>query len=790
MHYLRIGLITFLIAGFIDVYSQDPVNSWAYIEIDDSKGKWGDYQEPEWLNYFGLDAGDLNGDGFKDILNGRWVYLNPGQNMDAQWTKVDLGINVDGILIMDVDNDERPDLIAQALPDIYWMEAETAAGLVWNATKIGQVPATSHTNSQGFVKAQIYGGGTEEFLIAGNGNIYCFQVPKKPEKDQWEVQLVGENTSDEGIGVGDIDGDGDIDFVAGRRPDGGDEPLIVVWFENPGHSTGNWKDYELGTTNHPADRVGVTDLNGDNKADVVVCEERYPGLEPDGNIFWFEQAQSPTGKWTKHRIVTQYSSNNLDIADMDHDGDMDIITGEHKGPTLELQIWENDGAGEFSKKRVDTGKESHLGTLVRDMDGDGDMDIISTGWDHYQFVHLWRNDRVSSESINWRLISSEANEIEVPNSGNQQTASLVADVDQDGINDFFIAERTAAPSLVLYRYQDGSWTRNIIDNEPLNIEAGSASHDIDGDGDLDIVFAGDSDNNEVWWWENPFPKLDAEIPWKRYNIKKSGPNKHHDQMFIDLDDDGVLELVFWNQGGHTLTLAEIPENPKLNQEWPMKVLYKYAIDSEMEPLVGLNGYPGWQSVNEHEGLIKIDIDGDGLEDIVGGGRWFKYNEGTITENIIDASYTFSRSIAGQFIEGGRPEVILVVGDGLGPMYLYQWHEWEDYKKGTGTWKKTLLIDELDNGHTLEALDFNGDGHLDIFSAEMRFGEGNPDSKIRILLGNGKGEFVEMIVAEGYGLHEGKIADLDGDGDYDILGKPYTWKAPNLNIWINDGKINQ
>jgi hypothetical protein len=34
------------------------------------------------------------------------------------------------------------------------------------------------------------------------------------------------------------------------------------------------------------------------------------------------------------------------------------------------------------------------------------------------------------------------------------------------------------------------------------------------------------------------------------------------------------------------------------------------------------------------------------------------------------------------------------------------------------------------------------------------------------------------------VHEGRIVDLDGDGDLDILGKPYTWQAPRLDIWIN------
>lgn len=781
-----IGLMLLLVSG---IYAQGKVSNWTYIQVDNEKNKWGDYDEPGWLRYFGLDMGDFNHDGMKDILSGRQVYLNPGKSMTGEWQKVDLGSNVDGILVMDVDGDEYADVIAQALPEVFWFEATNTEGTKWESIKIGEVPPTSHVNSQGFEKAQIIKGGKEEFVIAGNGDIYCFEIPDRPDRGDWKVTLIASNTSDEGIGTGDINGDGDVDIAAGRRPEGGDEPLIIVWYENPGDGSGHWKDAEIGRTNHPADRVEIADLNGDGRKDIIVTEERYPGIEPDGNLFWYEQPEENRDPWFRHRVVTQYSMNNLDIVDLDHDRDIDLLTSEHKGPVLELQLWENDGRGNFVKNLLDKGKESHLGTQVADMDNDGDQDIVSIGWDNYQFVHLWRNEAVSTATRKWRLVSSANGEIEVPNSGNQQTASLTMDVDKDGDMDFFITERATAPSVTMFRYEKGMWDRYVIDDGPLRIEAGSTSADIDGDGDEDIVFGGESQSNEVWWWENPYPDFDPQKPWKRYTIKKSGANKHHDQMFIDFDGDGRLELVFWNQGGHKLIMAEIPDNPKSVEEWPMQVVYQYSTDSEMEPAVGLNGYPGWQSVNEHEGLAKIDIDGDGTDDIVGGGRWFKYDKGKFIENIIDASFTFSRSAAGQFIEGGRPEVILTVGDGIGPMYMYQWREREG-RQGSGTWERIKLLDGSDNSHTIDVIDFNKDGHLDIFSAEMRFGENNPDSKLRILLGDGKGNFRDMVIAEGYGVHEGKITDLDGDGDLDILGKPYTWNAPLLNIWINEGPAEE
>jgi len=203
------------------------------------------------------------------------------------------------------------------------------------------------------------------------------------------------------LDIGDLDKDG--------------EPLIVVWFENPGSISGEWKNTEIGKSNHPIDRVEVADLNGDGKSDIVISEERYPGKEPDGNLFWYEQPDDPSNtKWNRHRVVTQYSMNNLDIGDLDKDGDIDLVTNEHKGPVLETQVWVNDGTGEFKKVIVDTGKESHLGTQLADMDNDGDLEIVGTGWDNYKFVHLWRNDAIHANLFKWRHYSSVNGDMDFP----------------------------------------------------------------------------------------------------------------------------------------------------------------------------------------------------------------------------------------------------------------------------------------------------------------------------------------------------------------------------------------
>lgn len=386
---------------------------------------------------------------------------------------------------------------------------------------------------------------------------------------------------------------------------------------------------------------------------------------------------------------------------------------------------------------------------------------------------------------NWKHISTTNGMLEIPFPGDQQTSSLIADIDNDGIPEIFITDRTKAPSVVMYKLKGEKWDRYIIDNDPVRIEAGSTQWDITGNGYVDIVFGGDGGSGEVWWWENPYPNLDKNKPWVRRTIKKDGARKHHDVLFGDFTGNGKGELIFWNQGANALMLAEIPQNVRSVDSWDYRPIFEYSGDSEMKQH-GYENLPAWKRVNEHEGLVKIDIDGDGLNDIVGAGLWFKYmGDGKFMPNTIDARYTFSRVIAGQLIEGGRPEVVLAPGDGKAPLIMYEWMP--SRRPNQGSWFETIILDELWNAHSLDIIDFNGDGFLDIFVAEMNISGENPQAKARILLGDGKGNFKDYIITEGFGHHESKIVDLNGDGLYDILGKPYNWETPRLDIWINKRK---
>ncbi|MCS7304333.1 MAG: VCBS repeat-containing protein [Thermoguttaceae bacterium] len=361
----------------------------------------------------------------------------------------------------------------------------------------------------------------------------------------------------------------------------------------------------------------------------------------------------------------------------------------------------------------------------------------------------------------WTYLSSALGNLPPPNTGTQQTACLVLDIDKDKIDDFVIAERTQSPSVVWYKYQGNRrWAKYVVELEPLHIEAGGDFCDIDADGDLDIVFTGDWQSDGVWWWENPYPQYLPDKPWKRRTIKSGDGARHqHDCRFGDFDGNGRKELVWWSQSAKKLFLAPIPDNPREAKSWSYVPIFSYT------------GSLG------HEGLDVADIDLDSKQDIVGAGYWFQHRQGhEFTAHKI-SDRPFTRTAVGQLVPGGRPEVVISPGESVGPVDWYQWD-------GQG-WVPRRLLDKVHNGHSLQIQDIDRDGHLDIFVAEMGKPGAGPNCKMWIFWGNGKAQFTQQLISVGKDNHESKLGDLDGNGKLDILGKPYSFQTPMLHIWLQE-----
>ena len=352
--------------------------------------------------------------------------------------------------------------------------------------------------------------------------------------------------------------------------------------------------------------------------------------------------------------------------------------------------------------------------------------------------------------------------------------ALVGDFDGDGVNDFILSFRQEPPALVWYRRTTSGWDQYAIEKEFLTIEAGGAATDIDGDGDLDIAFGGDWQSSEVWWWENPSPQFDPHTSWKRHVIKTGGRNQHHDQCFGDFLGTGKPQLAFWNQQAATLFLAEVPGDPRNAASWPMTPILTNAKPAGV-PYI--------------EGASAFDVDADGKLDILACDSWFKHTGGKTFKQVrfaVGGGLIF----AGYFKPSKFPQIVISPGDAGGRV---RWYECTGNPENAADWKPTDLLErEVIHGHSLQLGDVNADGHLDIFVAEMaKWTEkatvpNNTNATAWMLFGDGAGNFQTTELVRGHGWHEARLADLDGDGDLDLLNKPYNWEAPRVDVWLNNG----
>ena len=380
----------------------------------------------------------------------------------------------------------------------------------------------------------------------------------------------------------------------------------------------------------------------------------------------------------------------------------------------------------------------------------------------------------AAADIQWQHLSSSKGDLPVPPGGSkQQTGALVGDFDRDGINEFILSFRQKPPALVWYRRVSSRWDAWTIEGQYLTVEAGGAAHDIDGDGDLDVVFGGDWQSNEVWWWENPAPDFDRKTPWKRHLVKKDGQNQHHDQVFGDFLGIGKSQLVFWNQRASTLFLAEIPADPRSSDAWPLT-----PIATGVKPA----------GVPYIEGASAFDVDADGKFDVLACDSWFKHTAGKGFKRVRFAD-PGGLIFAGYFKPTKYPQIVVSPGDAGGPVRLY---ECTGNPENSADWKARELLPNVTHGHSLQLGDINGDGHLDIFVAEMakwhdqQAAPDNPEAAAVIFFGDGRGDFRKTELIKGHGWHEARLADLDGDRDLDLLNKPYTWETPRVDVWINHG----
>ena len=168
----------------------------------------------------------------------------------------------------------------------------------------------------------------------------------------------------------DIDSDGDLDIFGVDISIEGD---ITLWFENDGD--GGFEVNELPVLLGSIKSPGIIDLDRDGDVDLLISDfysDRY------GNyMYWLEN--SGEEEFEAHAISIGFlrGVRDFDIVDFDLDRDYDLIIAgyeEREGP--DFAVLENDGEQNFEPILISNEHLRPRKTLTADVDRDGDVDII------------------------------------------------------------------------------------------------------------------------------------------------------------------------------------------------------------------------------------------------------------------------------------------------------------------------------------------------------------------------------------------------------------------------------
>ncbi|WP_369178911.1 beta strand repeat-containing protein [Candidatus Thiodubiliella endoseptemdiera] len=652
--------------------------------------------------------------------------------------------------------------------------------------------------------------------------------------------------------LADIDGDGDLDLVVGKD-DG-----TLKYYQNTGATSNPAYEAKTGDDN-PFNSINVgiysgptlADIDGDGDLDLVVGES-------DGTLKYYQNTGTTSNPAYEVKTGDDNPFNSIDVgdfskptlADIDGDGDLDLVVGEINGT---LKYYQNTGTTSSPAYEAETGGNNPFNGIdvgdystpnLADIDGDGDLDLVVG--EFYGTLKYYQNTGTTSNPA-YEVKTGGSNPFNSIDVGDFSKPTL-ADIDGDGDLDLVVGENngtlkyyynqqpssvdgqaptpTATNSWTLSNIPAGqsafkvgdviSLTLTMSETLKLNNTTGSkvviAGKDFVLDktasttaGDKKLVFkysvqAGDSIAATDFYIDNPTrditlnnitdvagnaPVFTADrvvlTKTKLEYIEKTGLGNnpfngidvgdYSKPTLADIDGDGDLDLVMGEENG-TLKYYQ-------NTGTTSNPAYE-AKTGDDNPFNGID-------VGYYSAPILADIDGDGDLDLVVGEAYgtLKYyqNTGTTSNPAYEAKTGDDNPFNGIDVgNASKPTLADIDGDGDLDLVVGETYGTLEYYQNTGTTSNPAYEAKTGDSNPFNGIDvvnysspilvdIDGDGDLDLVMGEaygtLKYYQNtgttsNPAYEVK----TGDSNPFNGIDVGSYSAPN--LADIDGDGDLDLV----------------------
>lgn len=273
----------------------------------------------------------------------------------------------------------------------------------------------------------------------------------------------------------DVDGDGDQDLLITGYDAGGNETAIL--YENDG--TGSFTDAGSLLTAVAESSTSVADVDGDGDQDLVISG--WDGGTPTTTLY----TNDGTGNFsvagtTLEGVIFGFTC----FADVNGDDDKDLLlTGIAVVPGEIAIVYSNNGAGVFTDSTAGlTGVANGSGAFA-DVNGNGHLDLVIAG-----------RDSGSNETASLYMNDGDGNfsGVGAGLTGVVDSSTCFGDVDGDGDQDLLITGENSAGTQTATLYSNNGVGDFSVSGATLaGVERGCSDFaDVDADGDLDLLIAG------------------------------------------------------------------------------------------------------------------------------------------------------------------------------------------------------------------------------------------------------------------------------------------------------------